>query len=358
MLETKERISPSEILQVGERIRGVRLPLFIIQLNTRNEQVSQMWHIPGTSVRVSRDGDIFYPSWVERAQILKPELYAPCSDLPRGWTLERLIASQRRPISEVVFHQVKKDAGSVETAIRITDHVLEKFSNKGKELEQVEAIRAQIEQARQVLSETQGVSREEFEDGFEFLYKQTLELMEISGMRRAKSALKKDVERLLEGASIGKDRLNRRNPMAMLKRLDAAARRVEYRWNEAGFVVEKFSAMKAGLIEQRNNERQRLEQLRHELNVGLAAHQVFKIPEKGTTSIQKAILMGKIGTLIYSLEQVRVKPYKPVARQAVEGLKGTLVMMREGNYQGAKEIFQQVLQRTSEILTRFQNIKS
>jgi hypothetical protein len=337
------RILPSEILQVQERIRGERLPLFVIQVNERNEKIAKMWRIPGTSVRVSPEGDIFYPIWKERDRVLKPELYAPCSDLPRGWSLERLLKSQRRPISEVVFHQVQKEEGGVDTAIRAMDHVLEKYKNRGKELAQIKQVEAQINQALKVLQETKAVSHEEFERGFEILYRQTLELLEISGMSRAASALKKDIARLLEEASTGKDRLGRRNPTAMLKKLEAAARRVSFRRNEADFIVAKFEAMKAGLIGVKEHDLRIISNLRHEMEVGLAAHQAFKFPEEKTTDRQRGILVGKIGSLIYQLEQVKVKPYKPVAVEAIRKLKEAQRLVREGDYQKAKEIFQGVL---------------
>jgi len=346
------RILPSEILQVRERIRGERLPLFVIQVNERNERIAKMWRVPGTSVRVSPEGDIFYPIWRERSRILKPELYAPCSDLPVGWTFERLLRSQRRPISEIVFHQVKKEGGGVDIAIRAMDHILEKFRNKGKELAQVSQIEAQIQRAIQVLQEKKAVPREEFERGFEILYRQTLELLEISGMSRAALALKKDIARLLEEASTGKDQLGRRNPTAMLKKLEAAARRVSFRRNEAEFIVTKFEAMKAGLIGLKEHDLRIISGLRHEMEVGLAAHQAFKFPERRITSQQKGILIGKIGTLIYQLEQVRIKPYKPAAKEAIERLKEAQKMVGEGDYQKAKEIFQQVLTLVSGVLDK------
>jgi len=336
-------ILPSEILQVQERIRGERLPLFVIKIDERNEKIAKMWRIPGTSVRVSPEGDIFYPIWKERARILKPELYAPCSELPRGWSLERLLKSQRRPISEVIFHQVRKDGGGVDTAIRAMDHVLEKYEDRGKELAQVEQVEAQIKRAILVLQETEGVPREEFEQGFEILYRQTLELLERSGMSRAASALKKDIARLLEEASTGKDRLGRRNPTAMLKKLEAAARRVSFRRNEADFIIAKFEAMKAGLIGLKEHDLKIISNLRREMKVGLAAHQAFKFPEEGTTDRQRGILVGKIGSLIYQLEQVKVKPYKPVAVEAIRRLKEAQRFVGEGDYQKAKEIFQEVL---------------
>jgi len=336
-------LSPFEILQVQERLRGERLPLFVIKVNERNGRIAKMWRIPGTSVRVSPEGDIFYPIWRERARILKPEDYAPCSDLPAGWTLERVLKSKRRPISEIIFYQAKKDGGGVDTAIRAMDHVLEKFGNKGKELAQVEQIEVQIKRALQVLQETKAVPPEEFESGFEILYCQTLELLETSGMSRAASALKKDIARLLEEASAGKDRLGRRNPVAMLKKLEAAARRVSFRRNEADFVVAKFEAMKAGLIEVKEHDLRIISNLRHEMEIGLATHEAFKFPDKGTTARQRGILVGKIGSLIYQLEQVKVKPYKPVAVEAIKELKEAQNLVREGDYQRAKEIFQRIL---------------
>lgn len=347
---------PSERLQVRERMKGERLPLFLIKISEENEKISRMWRIPGTLVRISTKGDIHYPVWVERSRISDPENYVSCSKLPRGWTLTRLLGSQRRPISVIVFHQVKKDDGAVETAIRAMDHVLEKFQNKGKELEQVDQIDAQITQVIRVLQETEAVPREEFERGFEILYRQTLELLEKSGMGRSVLALKKDIERLLAQASTGTDRLGRRNPMAMMKKLEAAAKRVSYRRNETGFIVAKFEAMKAGLLVQREKDREILSQARHELSIGFASHEVFKYPGRPISRTQKGILSGMIGTLIYRFDLTKVKCYRSVASEAIEELKKAREMVKEENFAAASAIFRRVLEETSQISDRFQEI--
>lgn len=346
------RIVSSERLQVRERVRR-SLPLFIIQRTGRNREIAKMWRLPGTSVRVSPQGDIFYPVWRERSYGIRPELYFPLSKLPWGWTFARLLASKRRPISEVIFHQVKKDGGTVEAAIRNMDHVLERYRDKGKELEQVGVVREQIDKVISVLQETRGIPKEDFEKIFENLYQQTLELMEKSGMRRARSALKRDIDLLLKEASGGKDRAGRRNPGAMMKKLDAAVKRVEYRFNEVGFIVGKFGAMRMGLIEQRMKDRGIFQRTKDELKVALM-HEVFKSPEKGTDQRQKGTIMGKTGTLIYRLGLTRVKGYRPIAVVAAKKLEGAIEMVRTENYQEAKQVFQEVLDEVSSGLDKFQ----
>lgn len=357
--EMRGRITFKEMLQVRERVKGERLPFFVIKDEERNKRISKLWRIPGTSVRISPEGDIYYPVWRERTRIVKPELYLPCSELPKGWSYARLLASARRPISEIVFHQIKKDDGAIEAAIRSMDHVLERYTNKGKELSQVELVKKQIDQALLVLQETKGVSKEEFEEGFHHLYRETLRLMEASGMSRAKLALKKDVDRLLEEASKGKDKVDRRNPQAMLKKLQAAERRVEYRRNEADFIVEKFAVMKEGLIKRRGHDRQILEKAQHELSTGFGSHMYFRFAEEyeGRDPLsQKGHLLGRIGSLIYYLKQVWAKPYKPVANRAIGELKEAEKMVGNKNYEGAKKVLQSVWQETSSVLARFQAI--
>jgi len=340
-------LSWQELLQVRERVRGERLPLFIIIDDERNRRIAKLWRIPGTSVRVSLEGDIYYPVWRERSRVNKSELYAPCSKLPRGWSFERLLVSKRRPISEVKYFQVKKDSGAIEAAIRSMDHVLENYQEEGRELGQVEAIREQIARARKVLEETTGVSREEFEEGFEILYRQTLELLEKCGLSTAASALKKDITRLLAQVSIGRDRLGRRNPLVMLKKLEAATARVEYRWHEAGFIIDKFSAMKAGLEAQRAKDREILRKAEHQLSVGFAAHSYFKEIPQEVSKQQVGILIGMMGSLVYMLGQARVKPYKTVAKEIMEELSQAQQKVREGDYQGAKKLLLQSQERIS-----------
>ena len=345
------QVSLRELLQVRERIKGERLPLFVIKSNEQNERISRMWRIPGTSVRVSPEGDIYYPVWRERVRINKPELYAPCSNLPAGWTFERLLASQRRPISEVVFYQVKKDGGSVEAAIRSMDHVLENYVDQGKEIEQVKKVKSQINQAIKVLQETKGVSKEEFEEGFDNLYRQTVRLMEDLGMKRASSALKKDIDRLLTFASTGRDKLGRKNQLVVLRRLEAVEKRVEYRLNEIEFVKGKFLVNKTGLLAQRGKDREILAEAVHQFTSGLASHEAFK--KRETTVLQRGILLGKVGTLIYELRQVRVKPYKTVVVALVEQLARSREMIKEGNYLAAKENFVLASERAKKVLDEF-----
>lgn len=350
-------ISPGEQLQVKERVSRRILPLFIAKDSERNRRISQMWRIPGTSVRISPEGDIYYPVWRERSRVNKPELYAPCSKLPRGWSLERLLASRRRPVSEVIFHQVRADEGAVEAAIRSMDHVMERYVDKGRELEQIEAVSGQINQAMTVLQETGGVSREGFEEGFEALYRQTEVLMERLGMKNATLALKRDIDRLLRQASTGKDATDRRNPMAALKRLQAAARRVEYRRNEAGFIVDKFSAMKEGLLAQRDKDRGILGRVGEELASHLIGHMYLKNPQqwtgRGDPLRQRGQLVGRSGTLVYQLEQVRVKAYKTVAIGATERLQQLQQELRDGNYEVARKLSDEINTGMSSVLDHF-----
>ncbi len=345
------RITP-ERLKARERVKGVS-PLFIIQRTERNTQIAQMWHLPGTSVRVSPQGDIFYPVWRERSYIIKPELYFPLSKLPGGWTFARLLDSKRRPISEVIFHQVKKDGGAVEAGIRNMEHVRDRYRDKGKELEQIGLVREQVDKVMTALQETRGIPKKDFEEIFRNLYQQTLELMEKSGMRRARSALKRDIDLLLEEASQGKDRADRRNPVAMMKKLEAVVRRIEYRFHETGFIVGKFEAMRTGLVDQRTKDRDIFQRTREELKLALI-HEAFRFPKKGTDKRQKGIIMGKTGTLIYRLGLTRVKGYRPIAVAAAQKLERAKEMVREENYQEAKEVFDEVLNEVSSVLDKFQ----
>jgi len=340
----------SERLQVKERIKGERLPLFIIRKSERNDRIARMWQIPGTSVRVSPEGDIYYPVWRERSHVNDSSLYTSLSRPPRGWTLERLLKSERRPISEVVFNQVKKDKGAVETAIRAMDHVLEKFQERGKELQQVELLESQIARAIEVLQSTEGVSREEFDQHFEELYRQTADLLAKSGMQRAQLALKRDVERLMEEASAGRDKLGRKNPLIMVGKLQAATRRISYRRNEAGFVVSKFEAMKAGLLAQRRKDREILGRCQHDLTAGFARHEVFKFPGRKVSKMQRGILLGLMRTLIYQLDQTRVKPYKSVAEEATARLRKARLLTEQENYQEATEVFREISREVDQVL--------
>ncbi len=348
-------VSPRDRLQIIERVKRERLPLFVVRDNEKNREIASWRKIPGTEVRVSPEGDIAYPVWRERSWLNKPELYIPCQKLPPGWNFERLLASQRRPISEITYYQVRADDGAVEAAIRSVDHVIDDYKDKGRELQQIEGVRRQIDQARRILQETKGVRPEEFEDGFTALYHETIELMERLGMRQASSSLKRDIERLLEEVSTGRDRLGRRNPIALLKKLEAAAKRVEYRWQETNCIVGKFSAMREGLVVRRAKDREIIEKAKHELGEGFANHAYFirNISTRDISPQQVGILQGKIGTLIFQLELTWVKGYKPAAEEIMGKLEQAQNAIRMRKFQGAKELFNQSLAIATSTLNQF-----
>jgi len=54
-----------------------------------------------------------------------------------------------------------------------------------------------------------------------------------------------------------------------------------------------------------------------------------------------------MGSLAYMLGQARVKPYKTVAKEIMEELSQAQQKMREGDYQGAKELLLQSQERIS-----------
>lgn len=334
-----------------EKLSGVA-PLLVMKDSERNREILGMWKIPGTTIRVSKDGDIFYPVWRERTRINKPELYIPVSKLPRGWSLERLLkARKERLISEVIFYQVKKEGGSIEAAIRSMDHVLEQYEGTGKEMGQIVAIRRQIERAMEVLENSVGVSEEEFEDGFWRLCRQTEEIMENLGMEKAVLALKKEIDLLLKGASTGRDRTGRKNYLAVQKRLQAASRRVEYRASEIGFIVDKFRANKLGLLAERERERTALREIKEKIGFpsGILSHEAFKTGK--TIYSQKGILVGIIGTMIYRLETViKVKPYKTLALDIGKRLGNAIEKIRAEDFPGAKEILVKVDEEIKEAL--------
>ncbi len=313
-----------------------------------------MRSLAGTQVRVSPEGDIYYSVWIERSYILKPELYAPCCRLPQGWNLKRtLTASSNRPISEIRFLRIRKDGGSVEAAIRAMDHVLTAYRDRGQELEQVNRIETQIERAMTVLQEMEQVPREQFEEGFGQLHRETMALLEKCGMSRATLAIKKNIAQLLDEASTGKDVLGRRNAIAALKKLQAAARRVAYRWAETKFIEAKFSTMREGLVRQREEEREILAGVQHEMTTGLANHAVFSGSERRTTPLQRGVIIGKIRTLIYRLEKSKVKRYKTMAHGLIKQLEVAREAVWENNYLRAKVIFEEVSQTVVQVQEEF-----
>ena len=294
---------------------------------------------------------------------MKPEIYATLSRLPTGWSTGRMLrAATRRPLMEQVFVQIRKDKGSVETAIRAVGHILDGYKIKnGVEVVELRLIRGQISRALNVLSQFPSqVHPQEFEQAFEELHGRTIEIL--GGLKMQNKILQ--IKRQLADQAIrgtkGKDRLGRRNPMAMLKILDSALEKVERRQTVFDLIRAKYKAMGTALLDERRRGRAILTKSKGEMyprGMGVAGHGVFRFPERGTTDMQKGILQSRLRGNIRGLRRIKLKPYRPIAREAISHLNRAIDLIEEGKFQEAGFIFQRVYASAREVLEEFRTIK-
>lgn len=355
------RIEPHYLPDGGRpEVNLRRAPLLIIKDSEINRQIREFPRLYGTEVRFGLDGTIYYPTWRERVRVLKPDIYSSLSKLPQDWTTERMLVTiRRRPIVEMVYYQIRKEGGSVEAAIRSVGHVLRKYTVKrGEEVVELALIRGQITQALEVL--TQFPSREcpeEFEQAFDDLHERTVEILRKLGMERKTKQVKKQLAVQTAKGTRGKDRLGRRNPQAMLMTLDSALAKAEMRETTINFIRTKFTAMRVALTDERRRSRGIFGEVSKEMSLrGLAGHGVFRYPERGTTPRQVGILKGKIGITIRELNLIKLKPYEPVAEEAIKQLTEAQKLIGEGRYQEAGEIFTGVRPKVDEVLIRYRRI--
>lgn len=341
--------TPERILK-----KDLRLPaLLIIKETEFHERVENLPRLARTEVKYDEYGNIYYPTWRERTRVLKPEIYESRSKLRRGWSLEKTLRlAPRKPISEKVYHQVKKDEGSVEVAIRNMDHILAGYQVEGEEVEEIKILQGQINQALDVLFEYPSqINPEEFEEGFEDLHQETVRILEDLGMNNVILEVKKQLADLVDRGTRGKDWLERRNPRAMLLILEAGLKRVERRRRTMRFIRDKFEPMKGALIRERDESREILQEIQKEMGrEGLAGHVLFSHPERGDTPLQRGVIRTRLDTTIRRLSQIKLKPYRPVAKELIDRLKRAQALVGEGKYRKANEIFVKARAETEAVL--------
>lgn len=345
--------------------KDLRLSPLLIRRGT--EEYRRIKALPGLGRGIKyddEDGTIHLSIWREIRQVSEPEKYDPISKLRKGWELEpTLRIGPKKSIAEPVFHRIEGDGGSVETAIRNVDHVLDKYrfddEDLGKEVKQVRVLQNQVNQALDVLAECSGpISSEEFDEGFDILHTQTLRILSELGMEKVILEVKKQLNDLVERGTRGKNGLDRRNPQAMLWILEAAQKRAEWRMETIRAIRRKFIPMQAVLTEEREQSREILKDVQKEMgNAGLAGHEVFiRHPEKGTTPLQRGVLKSKLETTIRQLLQIKLKPYRPVAQELIDCFKRAQSLVEEGKYREAKKIFDSAQEKATAVLDEYKDI--
>ncbi len=358
---SKATLLPVEVI---EKTRDPqRRAILIIKKTDRNAEIMEKWScLAGTEIRYDEEGNFVYPIYNERKRVNDVSLYAPVGELPQNWSLERLLQqATRRPISEMVMRQIRKDEGSVEAGIRSVDHVLRRHRVRGgEEVEEVALLLKQVDRGFALLSRYPGrMSPAEFDRSFEELHQQTKEVLGKLRMGHVSLQLKRDLASLVDRGTKGTDKDLRRNPSAVIKIFASARRLIERRMVTIDFIRPKYNAMRVALMDERRRSRQTLKDFRKEMGMGgLAGHSAFRPEGKGRTEVQRGVLLHKLEVLIEGLGQIKLKPYRPLARELIERLGQARGLLKEGHYPEAKRLFEGAQAETETVLEdpRFRRI--
>ena len=311
-----------------EKNRAVSEPeVFIV--SKRNDKLlkeySKYQSLFGSDVRYDPEGNIFYPVWHEVGRDkVSPDNYSLLSKKSRNDSSYLSLPLITKKLLEVKIHKITKDGGSIEAAIRSVDHVLE--SKLRKEKPQINGVRGRIDKLFDLFSDFSNITDEELLN----YQKETVELLREVGLDPNKVILeeKRKMLKWLVKASGGKDVLGRKNLLITTMALEASYRRaIEFNLG-MGETISKFARMREALFFEREFSREIFREVKENLKPErIPAHYLFRYPERPPQNI--GVVKGMLSTMCWKLDQLHVKPYKPMAVKAQEKLNKILELLNE-----------------------------
>lgn len=308
----------------------------------------------GSDTQVDEKGNIFFPIWreVRREQVVPEEF----SLLSR--TREREEVYLSRPLTtkrlyELTIHQITKDEGSVEAAIRSAEHTLE--TELKREKPQVRAVRERISELFDLFSDFSVVTDEQLEQAERETYRRLAKV----GLDPQRIILeeKRKMANWLTKASGGKDSWKRRNDLITTMALEAANRRAVEREQGIGETTSKFVRIREALRFAREFSREILEEVVEKLEPQrMPAHSLFKYPERPPQNV--GIVRGMLNTMTWQLEQPPVRNYRPAGLATGQILKKVVDLLNQdrreeiverGLFGDARGILEEVLEKHKDI---------
>jgi len=252
------------------------------------------------------------------------DIYAPYSRYKRN--------------KEMRIHQINKDGGSIETAIRSMDHIVEQ--ELGREMDQTKTI---AKRTREVLdlfvADFSQISREQLEEE----RKKTFAVLANVGFN-PETVINEEKKKMgfwVVKGSFGYDSLGRRNQLISMMALQAAYRRAVMRERQIGGpIVGKFVRMREALIFEREFSRAIFADVASHLDperLTIPNHFLLKNPQKRPENKQINIVKGMLGTMCFQLHQPRAKTYWVVGREAEKILKEAIGLLLEDRREEIKE---------------------
>ena len=296
----------------GEEFFVYRTTPEAMELRARFDQAESLY---GSAVGVEADGTILIPKWmtVARGTVSADEF----TQLSESRYSDEALFRQgliSKDVSEMQIHEVKKNGGSVEAAIRLTENVI--TDQRDVEQHQVTVVLERTRYLQSLFSqhEISGIP----EAAREALQQETIALLMEAGLdpEQVKLGTKRLMALWLIKASKGEDSLERINEMITWQGLEAVERRaVDREVAVSGEIIAKYSQMGAGLTVVRSVDRMILVDVGEEIEQRLLRNEYLFNPR---APIRRDIgyTVGKIGSLCTLLGQTRVRPYRPIAIEA------------------------------------------
>lgn len=323
----------------------------------------------GSGALVDHEGTIFVPQWqpVRKGERGYPQItsqeYRRLSK--RRESEESYLTRDLHTLDlhELRIQEVKGEdgAGDVETAIRMSDHILANVMER--ELPQMDMAGRRIGELLDLFSDYSRVTIAQIEEA---VAQTQQRLKEVNfNPDTVINNEKKRIGEWLPKASMGRDSLGRPNPLITLMALEAANRRVLWRRYGLGETTAKYVRIREALTFEREFSRSILEGAREKMAPpgpnSMQLHMLFQYPEAKAQNV--GIVSGMLGHMGWELTQPRVKPYRPAGLEAGAML-GTITDLLQKDRRGeimepdlfGENLFDQTYGILNRVLTQYASI--
>jgi len=282
----------------------------------------------GSDVYYDAEGTIFYRTWRDLPRKgFQPDKHVLVSRLPPRADISAPY-TRYQDLKVMRIHQVKKDDGSVEAAIRSIDHTLE--GERGKERDQAAAVKYR---ATELLDLFGGKSFTEIsQDEFKTERDKTYALLARVGLdpEAVVNQLKQRMSKWLTKGSFGRDSTGRLNRLITTQALSAAHRRAIMRERGIGGpIVGKFVRMREALTFEREFCRTIFQDVADRLRPeAMPSHMLFMYPAKPPAN--EGVVRGMLHTMCFQLRLPHVKTYRTIGIQVEAILAEVEELLRQG----------------------------
>lgn len=284
------------------------------------------------AVRVDKEGSISWLRWPEveipKSGIIPPAHHIISPQNPAADIYARF--SRYTDAAEPTVQTIKKDGGSIETAIRSCDYIL--FGNRIRQYRQVDAVAGKADELLSLYGMLfNSLSSERFEQN----RLEVQALLQDVGLNweTIVSQHKKKMMFWLEKGSFGEDSLQRRNKLISLMALSAAAREAFERKRGLGKIEKKYLGIRQTVIDERIMVRGIFAEISDRFRPeAIPSSVIFRRPQ-WSHPYDWGILEGMMQHAKYLLKQAKTRTYRQAAQQAIALLDPAIWNIKQRNVQ-------------------------